>query len=85
MIKATVGPRVSELTALPWKNVHLNEGHIYIGQKTDDEGKITEQLKTENSYRSLPISPEIIRLLSQLPREGKLVFPCPEFSPGYQK
>jgi len=85
MIKATVGPRVSELTALPWKNVHLNEGHIYIGQKTDDEGKITEQLKTENSYRSLPISPEIIRLLSQLPRDGKLVFPCPEFSPGYQK
>ena len=84
-LAATVGPRLSELTALPWSNVHLNEGYIYIGQKTEDDGTISQLLKTDNAYRSLPISSSIVQMLSQLPRNGKLVFPAAEFTKGYWK
>ena len=83
-ISASTGARLGELTALPWRNVHLNEGRVFIGQSTTKRGKIYEP-KTQNAYRELPIGTEIIRMLQKLPRDGELVFPCPEFRPGYQK
>ena len=83
-ISASTGARLGELTALPWRNVHLNEGRLYIGQSTTRSGQIYVP-KTQNAYRELPIGTEIIRMLQELPREGELVFPCPEFRPGYQK
>jgi len=83
-ISASTGARLGELTALPWRNVHLNEGRLYIGQSTTRSGKIYAP-KTQNAYRELPIGTEIIRMLQELPRDGNLVFPCPEFRPGYQK
>ena len=83
-IAVTTGIRLGELTALPWKNVHLNEGRIYVGQSTQRNGKIS-QPKTMNAYRELPISRTIINLLSELSRDTELVFPCPEFGLPYKQ
>ena len=83
-ISASTGARLGELTALPWRNVHLNRGRIYIEQSTTRTGAIS-QPKTRNAYRELPIEENIVGWLSKLPRSGDLVFPCPEFGVAYQK
>ena len=82
MIAASTGARLGELTALAWRNVHLNRGIIYIEEATTRSGKIAPP-KTGNAYRELPIGEKIINALSRLPRDGDLVFPCPEFGPAY--
>ncbi|MDC0400110.1 site-specific integrase [Alphaproteobacteria bacterium] len=82
IISATTGARVSELTALKWQNVHLNEGRIYIEASTQRNGRI-DAPKTQNAYRELPIGAEVINYLSRLPRNTDLVWPCPEFGPAY--
>ena len=82
MIAATTGARLSELRALEWRNVHLNEGRIYIEQSAQRNGIIGPP-KTQASYRELPIGSEIVRLLSRFSRTSNLVWPCPEFAPSF--
>ena len=82
IISATTGARVSELTALKWQNVYLNEGRIYIEASTQRNGVI-DAPKTRNAYRELPIGSEVIGYLSKLPRNTDLVWPCPEFGSSY--
>jgi len=84
MIAASTGARLGELTALAWRNVHLNRGIIYIEEATTRSGKIAAP-KTGNAYRELPIGEKIINALSRLSRDGDLVFPCPEFSLPFQQ
>jgi len=84
MIAASTGARLGELTALAWRNVHLNQGMIYIEEATTRTGEISSP-KTDNAFRELPIGTQIINALSKLPRDGDLVFPCPEFSLPFQQ
>ena len=83
-ISASTGARLGELTALPWRNVHLNRGRIYIEQSTTKTGEV-DQPKTRNAYRELPIGSKIVSWLSKLPRDNEFVFPCPEFGLPYRQ
>ena len=83
-ISASTGARLGELTALPWRNVHLNRGRIYIEQSTTNTGEV-DQPKTRNAYRELPIGSKIVSWLSKLPRDNEFVFPCPEFGLPYRQ
>jgi integrase len=79
---ASTGMRCGEAVALPWRNVRLNEGNkqpfIRVDSARKRNGKIGKP-KTKKGIRELFLADQLAELFRQMPRNGELVFPMPEF------
>ena len=69
------GLRASELRGLPWADVDFHERVIHVTQRADARNQIGKP-KSKSGYRSIPLSPEVVKAL----RAWKLK--CPHGAPG---
>lgn len=69
------GLRIGELMALTWDDVDLEKGMISVTKSCHDGSsggrykRVTEEPKTENSTRMIPIARQLIRELKRLKKE----------------
>lgn len=71
------GLRASEVRAIRWVDVYLDERRIlWVRQRADKWNSISFMLKSDTSYRSVPMSPFVVNTLKEwkLARRGELVF-----------
>lgn len=71
-LMVTTGLRWGEASALHWEDIDPKTGEALI-RYGNDRGTLVP-VKTESSYRTIPILPEVIKMLG-LRREKGLVFP----------
>ena len=65
-LAALTGCRVGELTALTWNDIDLAEGFVSISKtlcKSDENGFMFNSPKSRSSIRTIPLTPEGIKLL----------------------
>nr|WP_242026660.1 tyrosine-type recombinase/integrase [Leptolyngbya sp. FACHB-17] len=74
-----VGCRIGEAIALEWAALNEDCSEVWIGKAWDAKGKRVKSTKT-NETRTVPISPNIQKMLQELREqsESKLVFPAPK-------
>lgn len=75
LLAVTTGMRRGELSALKWENIDFKTNKIKITHQMTYEG-ITSVLKTETSYRTISVAPEVLELLKQYQDGNKFVFGC---------
>lgn len=72
------GLRIGEALGLAWENIDLDNKEINVCQQLLFTGEITEELKTENSYRKVQLDDETIELLYEFSKSpfnaGNLLF-----------
>lgn len=72
LIAAKAGLRVGEILGLTWDDIDFNNSHITVNKqwKIDKETKeyTYGELKSPNSYRTVPISPDTLNLLKSYKR-----------------
>jgi integrase len=68
------GLRASELRGLRWEDVDFSGKMLHVSQRADARNTIGK-LKSKSGYRSIPLSPEVVKAL----REWKLK--CPNGAP----
>ena len=57
------GLRISELLALTWADIDVDNKKIKVQRQLLTNGTITTTLKTSNSYREIPISNELCQII----------------------
>jgi integrase len=84
------GLRRSEVLGLRWKSVDFDRGKVYINHKAvkvKKDGKMavlmTDDLKTETSYRDFDLEPQMLAYLKTLKERQEAN--CAEFKGGYIK
>ena len=78
-IDLATGLRRGELLGLKWSDIDLDKGIIHVRRQVlRQNGKIIEiPLKTKNSYRSIAIGVDVIKVLKRMEQKDKYVFPSP--------
>lgn len=75
------GMRLGEVLGLLWECVDLVGKMVHVRrqlQVVDNKVKLTDILKTDSSYRSIPISQPVVDMLEGLPRLSDFVFCIPK-------
>lgn len=67
LLELYTGIRKSELLGLKWFNINFNLNSLTLNQQLlrTDEGLTLTELKTSNSYRTIPLSEEVIEQLKK--------------------
>lgn len=74
------GLRIGELLALNWSDIDLKRGLIVVTKSCHDKWKdkyyikVLDTLKTENSYRIIPIPKQLLSRLKDLKKQAKSDF-----------
>ena len=78
-IDLATGLRRGELLGLKWSDVDLEKGIIYVRRQIlRQNGEVVEApLKTKNSYRSIAIGADAIKVLKGMEQRDEYVFPSP--------
>lgn len=71
------GMRIGEVLALKWTCITKDYIEIEQSLTRDDDGKVIfgEDVKTENSFRHLPINNITLEIINNIPQKNKLLFP----------
>ena len=82
-IDLATGLRRGELLGLKWSDVDLEKGIIYVRRQIlRQNGEVVEApLKTKNSYRSIAIGADAIKVLKGMEQRDEYVFPSPYGGP----
>ena len=84
-IELATGLRRGELLGLKWEDIDLERGTIQVRRQIARiDGEVVEApLKTKNSYRSVSIGRDAVKILKEQRRKtaGKYVFPSPTGGP----
>ena len=82
-IDLATGLRRGELLGLRWSDIDLAKGIIHVRwQILRQNGKVVEApLKTKNSYRSIAIGVDAIKVLKSMEQKDEYVFPSPYGGP----
>ncbi len=79
------GLRRGELLGLKWEDIDLMNGIIHVHRQVARvNGEVKEvPLKTKNSYRSIAISPDAVKMLTEMKKRklSDYVFPSPNGGP----
>ena len=78
-IDLATGLRRGELLGLKWRDIDLDKGIIHVRRQVlRQNGKVIEApLKTKNSYRSIAIGVDAIKVLKGMEQKDEYVFPSP--------
>jgi len=77
LIELTTGLRRGEILGLKWSDINWEQSSITIKREVvliNGKPVLQERVKTNTSYRTLFISPEILELLKQLPKTSEFIF-----------
>ena len=82
-IDLATGLRRGELLGLKWSDIDLDKGIIYVQRQIlRQNGEVVEApLKTKNSYRSIAIGADAIKVLKGMEQRDEYVFPSPYGGP----
>ncbi len=82
-IDLATGLRRGELLGLKWSDIDLDKGIIHVRRQIlRQNGKVIEApLKTKNSYRSIAIGADAIKVLKGMEQKDEYVFPSPYGGP----
>ena len=82
-VDLATGLRRGELLGLKWSDVDLEKGIIYVRRQIlRQNGEVVEApLKTKNSYRSIAIGADAIKVLKGMEQRDEYVFPSPYGGP----
>ena len=84
-IELATGLRRGELLGLKWSDIDFNQGVLHIRRQIARiDGEVVEApLKTENSYRILPLGADAVGILLEQRKKtnGEYVFPSPTGGP----
>ena len=67
------GMRIGEVGNLRWEDIDLEQGLIRIQPKQEAAGISAWEAKTNNSYRQIPISEELLEILNNLQKDSGYV------------
>lgn len=78
LLAISTGMRIGEICALQWRNINIEEGVITIDQTINriwmGKGNKTEVIidspKTSNSYREVPISEDLMKMMKPFKKAG---------------
>jgi len=78
-VDLATGLRRGELLGLKWSDIDLDKGIIYVRRQIlRQNGEVVEApLKTKNSYRSIAIGADAIKVLKGMEQRDEYVFPSP--------
>ena len=81
LLAAILGLRRSEIVGLMWDNIDIEAGVLYVRTKavqyiTSQQLHISNKLKTNSSYRQLPIPESLLQYLKKLYIRQKNKFPA---------
>ena len=82
-IDLATGMRRGELLGLKWSDIDLQSGIIRVRRQIlRQNGQVVDApLKTKNSYRTIAIGADCVKILSEMPRTDDYVFPSPAGGP----
>ena len=82
-IDLATGLRRGELLGLKWSGIDLDKGVIHVRRQIfRQNGEVVEApLKTKNSYRSIAIGADAIKVLKGMEQKDEYVFPSPYGGP----
>ncbi|EOS64310.1 site-specific integrase [Oscillibacter sp. 1-3] len=82
-VDLATGLRRGELLGLKWSDIDLDKGIIYVRRQIlRQNGEVVEApLKTKNSYRSIAIGADAIKVLKGMEQRDEYVFPSPYGGP----
>ena len=82
-IDLATGLRRGELLGLKWSDIDLDKGIIHVRRQIlRQNGEVVEApLKTKNSYRSITIGADAIKVLKGMEQRDEYVFPSPYGGP----
>lgn len=72
-IAAMTGLRPSEIRGLQWQAIDWDNNSISVNTKADEQNKLSARLKNKNAYRSVPLVPQLKKILQPLAKVNGLV------------
>ena len=72
-IAVMTGLRPSEIRGLQWQAIDFDNNVIAVSAKADEQNKLSVRLKNQNAYRSVPLVPQLKKILQPLAKLSGLV------------
>ncbi len=80
-IAVMTGLRPSEIRGLQWQAIDWDNNSISVSTKADEQNKLSVRLKNKNAYRSVPLVPQLRKILRPLAKTSGLVLPTRNGNP----
>ena len=72
-IAVMTGLRPSEIRGLQWQAIDFDNNSISVSTKADEKNNLSVRLKNKNAYRSVPLIPQLKKMLQPLAKPSGLV------------